>query len=70
MVLMQIISINAYLTLEHFKKYCRDFEHAQLKGGDKDPYRVGLKLKDGGWVYVQGLRTMKLMRITNFNCRF
>jgi hypothetical protein len=31
------------------------FEHAQLKGGDKDPYRVGLKLKDGGWVYVQGL---------------
>ena len=25
MVLMQIISINAYLTLEHFKKYCRDF---------------------------------------------
>ncbi|PTE56932.1 DUF1806 domain-containing protein [Staphylococcus epidermidis] len=31
------------------------FEHAQLKGGDKDPYRVGLKLKNGGWVYVQGL---------------
>ena len=31
------------------------FEHAQLKGGNKDPYRVGLKLKDGGWVYVQGL---------------
>ena len=31
------------------------FEHAPLKGGDKDPYRVGLKLKDGGWVYVQGL---------------
>ncbi|MCJ1657065.1 YojF family protein [Staphylococcus sp. NRL 16/872] len=31
------------------------YEHAQLKGGDKDPYRVGLKLRDGGWVYVQGL---------------
>lgn len=31
------------------------FEHAQLKGGNKDPYRVGLKLKDGGWIYVQGL---------------
>ena len=31
------------------------FEHAQLKGGDKDPYRIGLKLRDGGWVYVQGL---------------
>ena len=22
---------------------------------DKDPFRVGLKLRDGGWVYVQGL---------------
>ena len=31
------------------------YEHAQLKGGDKDPFRVGLKLRDGGWVYVQGL---------------
>ena len=31
------------------------YEHAQLKGGGKDPYRVGLKLRDGGWVYVQGL---------------
>ena len=31
------------------------YEHAQLKGGNKDPYRVGLKLRDGGWVYVQGL---------------
>ena len=31
------------------------YEHAQLKGGNKDPYRVGLKLKDNGWVYVQGL---------------
>ena len=31
------------------------YEHAQLKGGEKDPYRVGLKLRDGGWVYVQGL---------------
>ncbi len=31
------------------------FEHAQLKGGHKDPFRVGLKLKENGWVYVQGL---------------
>lgn len=31
------------------------YEHAQLKGGNKDHYRVGLKLKDNGWVYVQGL---------------
>ncbi|WP_182474504.1 YojF family protein [Staphylococcus devriesei] len=31
------------------------YEHAQIKGGDKDPYRVGLKLRDGGWGYVQGL---------------
>jgi hypothetical protein len=31
------------------------FEHAQLKGGEKDPYRVGLKLVNSGWVYVQGL---------------
>ncbi|MBO1199252.1 YojF family protein [Staphylococcus simiae] len=31
------------------------FEHAQLKGGNKDPYRIGLKLTNGGWVYVQGL---------------
>ena len=31
------------------------YEHAQLKGGNKDPYRVGLKLNDNGWVYVQGL---------------
>ena len=31
------------------------YEHAQLKGSEKDPYRVGLKLREGGWVYVQGL---------------
>ncbi|MCD8913998.1 MULTISPECIES: YojF family protein [Staphylococcus] len=31
------------------------FEHAKLKGGGKDPFRVGLKLQDNGWVYVQGL---------------
>ena len=31
------------------------YEHAQLKGGEKDPYRVGLKLVNNGWVYVQGL---------------
>lgn len=31
------------------------YEHAQLKGGGKDPYRVGLKLRDGGWLHVQGL---------------
>ncbi|BAS46933.1 hypothetical protein SSCHL_2153 [Staphylococcus schleiferi] len=31
------------------------YQHAQLKGGGKDPYRVGLKLDNNGWVYVQGL---------------
>ena len=31
------------------------FEHAKLKGGGKVPFRVGLKLQDNGWVYVQGL---------------
>ncbi|WP_373319383.1 YojF family protein [Staphylococcus americanisciuri] len=31
------------------------YQHAQLKGGDKDPFRVGLKLDNHGWVYVQGL---------------
>lgn len=31
------------------------YTHAQLKGGVKDPFRVGLKLDQSGWVYVQGL---------------
>lgn len=31
------------------------YTHAQLKGGVKDPFRVGLKLQNNGWVYVQGL---------------
>ena len=31
------------------------YEHARLKGGNKDQFRVGLKLREGGWVYVQGL---------------
>ena len=31
------------------------YTHAQLKGGNKEPYRIGLKLSNGGWVYVQGL---------------
>ncbi|ARJ51119.1 YojF family protein [Staphylococcus lutrae] len=31
------------------------YQHAQLKGGAKDPYRVGLKLDHNGWIYVQGL---------------
>ncbi|AVP35768.1 DUF1806 family protein [Staphylococcus felis] len=31
------------------------YTHAQLKGGVKDPFRVGLKLNQNGWVYVQGL---------------
>ncbi|QLK86934.1 YojF family protein [Staphylococcus sp. 17KM0847] len=31
------------------------YQHAQLKGGNKDPFRVGLKLNNSGWVYVQGL---------------
>ena len=42
------------------------FEHAQLKGGDKDPYRVGLKLKDGGWVYVQGLTHYEVNKNNEF----
>lgn len=36
------------------------YQHAQLKGGDKDPFRVGLKLKNNGWVYVQGLTHYEL----------
>ncbi|MBK3956940.1 YojF family protein [Staphylococcus haemolyticus] len=43
---------NAGTFLRNIQVTC---EHAQLKGGAKDPYRVGLKLRDGGWVYVQGL---------------
>ncbi|WP_422396741.1 YojF family protein [Staphylococcus massiliensis] len=31
------------------------FTHAELKSGLNDPYRVGLKLNNNGWVYVQGL---------------
>ncbi len=31
------------------------FTHAHLTGGNKEPYRVGLKLDNNGWVYVQGL---------------
>ncbi|EGQ3911583.1 YojF family protein [Staphylococcus pseudintermedius] len=31
------------------------YQHAQLKGGHKDPYRVGLKLGEHSWVCVQGL---------------
>lgn len=42
------------------------FEHAQLKGGDKDPYRVGLKLKDGAWVYVQGLTHYEVNKNNEF----
>ncbi len=30
------------------------YTHAQLKGGNKEPYRIGLKLSNGGWVYVRG----------------
>ncbi|GGA85596.1 Protein of uncharacterised function (DUF1806) [Staphylococcus muscae] len=36
------------------------FQHAQLKGGDKDPFRIGLKLDNNGWVYVQGLTHYEL----------
>lgn len=32
-----------------------NYQHAQLKGGGKEPYRIGLKLDNLGWVYVQGL---------------
>ncbi|WP_323703355.1 YojF family protein [Mammaliicoccus sp. Dog046] len=31
------------------------FTHAHLTGGNKEPHRVGLKLDNNGWVYVQGL---------------
>ena len=66
MVLMQIISINVYLTLVFLRNIVVTFEHAQLKGGDKDPYRVGLKLKDGGWVYVQGLTHYEVNKNNEF----
>ncbi len=32
-----------------------NYQHAQLKGGGKEPFRIGLKLDNHGWVYVQGL---------------
>ena len=54
MVHMQIISINVFNAYV-LRNIQVTYEHAQLKGGDKDPFRVGLKLRDGGWVYVQGL---------------
>ena len=53
MVHMQIISINVCLIWYVLRNIQVTYEHAQLKGGDKDPFRVGLKLRDGGWVYVQ-----------------
>ena len=31
------------------------FTNAHLTGGVKEPFRVGLKLDNNGWVYVQGL---------------
>ena len=34
----------------------------------KDPYRVGLKLKDNGWVYVQGLMHFEVNEMMNFYC--
>lgn len=41
-------------------------EHAQLKGGEKDPFRVGLKLADQGWVYVQGLTHYEVNEANEF----
>ena len=45
------------------------YEHAQLKGGEKDPYRVGLKLREGGWVYVQGLTHYEVNHDNEFHRR-
>lgn len=42
------------------------FVHAQLKGGQKDPYRVGLKLDNQGWIYVQGLTHFEINERNEF----
>ncbi len=55
MVLTPHTLTNVYLMQEPLRNIQVTYEHAQLKGGNKDPFRVGLKLKDNGWVYVQGL---------------
>ncbi len=53
---MRTISINVFLMLVLFLRNIQiTYTHAQLKGGNKEPYRIGLKLSNGGWVYVQGL---------------
>ena len=52
---MRTISINVFLMLVLLRNIQVTYTHAQLKGGNKEPYRIGLKLSNGGWVYVQGL---------------
>lgn len=52
---MRTISINVFLMLVLLRNIQITYTHAQLKGGNKEPYRIGLKLSNGGWVYVQGL---------------
>ncbi|MGE7102693.1 DUF1806 family protein, partial [Staphylococcus aureus] len=45
---------------------CTCCAHAQLKGGNKEPYRIGLKLSNGGWVYVQGLTHFEINEHAEF----
>ncbi len=52
---MRTISINVFLCCTFLRNIQVTYTHAQLKGGNKEPYRIGLKLSNGGWVYVQGL---------------
>lgn len=52
---MRTISINVFLMLVLFKKHSSNIYACSVKGGNKEPYRIGLKLSNGGWVYVQGL---------------
>lgn len=52
---MRTISINVFLMLVLFKKHTSNIYTCTTKGGNKEPYRIGLKLSNGGWVYVQGL---------------
>ncbi|WP_460918241.1 DUF1806 family protein, partial [Staphylococcus aureus] len=42
------------------------YTHAQLKCGNKEPYRIGLKLSNGGWVYVQGLTHFEVYEHDDF----
>lgn len=37
------------------RNVCVNIEKATIKEGDRGQYRIGLKLDNGGWVYVMGL---------------